>query len=78
MQVVDLRDLGPDFIIHLGVEGSVVHATTLSETLQAVKQFIDAANQEIEPGSEIEIYVEALKPGSFKAQLKFIRRRLLS
>lgn len=60
------------FIIHFGVKGSRINAYTLASTLASIADAARAANAQINPGFDIEVVVEALGEGCFKATLRSI------
>lgn len=60
------------FIIHFGVTGSRINAYTLASTLSSIADAAKAANAQINPGFDIEVVVEALGDGCFKATLRSI------
>ena len=60
------------FVIHFGSEQKRINAYTLASTLVNLADAARAANASINPGFDIEVVVEALGEGSFKAQIRTI------
>lgn len=59
-------------MIQFGTEATRINAYTLASTLVAIADAAKAANGAINPGYELEIVVEALGQGSFKAKIRAI------
>lgn len=75
MGIVDLRQLGGDeIVIHYGGSLRSVDAYTFANSLVAFADTVRAVNAALNPGQSIEIKVEALGSGSFRARLKKIRK----
>lgn len=74
MTIINIREFEESFVIHFGTEFHRINAYTLASTLVAFADAAKAANVSINPGYEIEILVEALGPGSFKAQIRAITK----
>jgi len=70
MNTIRLGEFEDGFVIHFGTEETRINAYTLASTLANIADAAKAANQSINPGFEIEIVVEAIGPGSFKAKIK--------
>jgi hypothetical protein len=68
--MVDIRDFEESFVIHFGVEGTRVNAYTLASSLVAIADAAKSANSVLNPGYEIEVLVEAVGSGSFKAKIR--------
>ena len=66
--------LEESFVIRFGTEHSRINAYTLASSLVAISDAAKAANAVINPGFEIEIVVESLGKGSFKACVKAVYR----
>ena len=62
------------FVIHFGSERKRINAYTLASTLVSIADAARAANASLNPGYDIEVVVEALGQGSFKAQVRTIYR----
>jgi hypothetical protein len=67
-------DFKDTIIIHFGGTLPQINAYTLATTLTYIADAAKAANEAINPGYDIEIVVEALGGGSFKAQIKSLYR----
>lgn len=70
MATVSIAKFEDTLVLYFETDGHRVNAYTLATTLVAVADAAKAANAAINPGHEIEIVVEALSAGSFKATLK--------
>jgi hypothetical protein len=70
MRVVDISQFGNSLVIHFETEDRRVNAYTFASTLVCLADAAKAANATLNAGSEIEIVVEALGPGSFRAQIR--------
>lgn len=78
MAIYDLRGLGDDFVIHYGSEQEEIDAYTLSNSLLALSNALQAINREINPDFSLEISVVALGGGSFRPRIKTKAKRLAS
>jgi hypothetical protein len=74
MQKIDIRQVGDDIVLYFGCPGSRINAYTLASALVSFADAAKAANNQINPGYDIEIVVEALGNGSFKAHIRAIYR----
>jgi hypothetical protein len=74
MQTIDIRQVGDDLILYFGCQGTRINAYTLASALVSFADAAKAANNQINPGYDVEIVVEALGNGSFKAQIRAIYR----
>lgn len=72
MPTVDIRSVEDSFVIHFGGEFRRINAYTLATTLVGIADAAKAANELINPGYEIEVVVEALGEGSFRATVRAI------
>lgn len=70
MRVVDISQFENSVVIHFDTDDTRINAYTFASTLVALADAAKAANNTLNTGCEIEIVVEALGPGSFRA---FIR-----
>ena len=73
--LVITRDSDESFVIHFGTELPRINAYTLASTLVALANAAKVANATANPGLEIEIVVEALGAGSFKAVVKALYKQ---
>lgn len=74
MTTINVRDYEGCFVLNFGTSGHKVNAYTLATALVGVADAARAANSVINPGYEIEIFVEALGEGSFKATIRTLYR----
>lgn len=74
MAEIRIGEFGDTIVLHFGTEGTRINAYTLATTLSNIADAAKAANAAINPGYDIEIVVEALGAGSFKASIKAIYR----
>lgn len=72
MQVVDISQFEDGFVIHFSTDDRRINAYTLASTLIGIADAAKAANSSINPGHEIEIVVESLGPGSFRAKIRAV------
>jgi hypothetical protein len=75
MGVIDLRKLdGDQIVIHFGGDLKSVDAYTFGNSLISIADTIRAINDTINPGQKIEVRLEAVGPGSFRAVIKKIKK----
>src|SRR2546421_208668 len=74
MPTIRVAEFEESFVIHFGVEGKQINAYTLASTLVGIADAARAANAAINPGYDIEVVVEALGGGSFRAKLRTVYR----
>src|SRR5664280_289976 len=74
---VDIRiaDFEDTLVIYFGTASPRINAYTLATTLIGLADAAKAANAAINPGHDLEIVVEALAPGSFKATIRALYTR---
>lgn len=72
MPIFQVSRFENSFTIHFGSEHPRISAYTLASALTGIADAARAANATINPGFEIEVVVEALGQGSFKATLRAI------
>lgn len=72
MPTLDVRSFEDSFVIHFGGEFERINAYTLASALVGVADAAKAANALINPGYEIEVVVEALGRGSFRARVRAV------
>jgi len=70
MQIINVQDFEESFVIHFGTESRRINAYTLASTLVAFADAAKSANAIVNPGYEIEVVVEALGSGSFRARIR--------
>ena len=77
MGTIDLRLLGGDeIVIHFGGSLKSVNAYTFANSLVSFADAVRDVNNVIDPERSIEIRVEALGPGSFRARIKKLQKGL--
>ena len=74
MSVIELRRFEDTVVVHFGTEGPRINAYTLAATLTNLADAAKAANAAINPGYDIEVVVEALGSGSFRATVRAVYR----
>lgn len=74
MSEIDLRSIGDTIVLHLRKQQHSINAYALASTLVSLADAAKEANEQVNPGYEIEVVVEALSDGSFKAQIRAIYR----
>lgn len=72
MRVIDITQFENSVVIHFDTEDTRINAYTLASTLVSLADAAKAANNVLNYGYEIEIVVEALGPGSFRARIRAI------
>ncbi len=75
MATIDIREFEDTFVIQFGTDAARVNAYTLASTLVAIADAAKAANAALNPGYELEVVVEAVGPGSFKAKIRAVYQR---
>lgn len=77
MATIDLTHFGDDgFVLHFGGKSHEVDALTFGNALISLSEAVRAINQEINPGFGLEIAIDAVGPGSFRARLKTAKKSL--
>lgn len=66
---IHLDEYSHGFVLYFGTQSHRVNAYTLATTLVSFADAAKLANGQINPGYEVEVVVEALADGSFKAQI---------
>lgn len=75
MRVVEIAQIENAFVIHFDTDDARINAYTFASTIIALADAAKAANASLNPGSQIEVVVEALGPGSFRAQIRALYSR---
>lgn len=77
MATIDFRAFEDDgFVLHFGGRAHEVDALTFGNALVSLAEAIRAINHEVNPGYSLDIVVEAVGPGSFRARLKTAKKSL--
>lgn len=75
MGTIDLRRLDKDqIVIHFGGSLTSVDAYTFGNSLVSIADTIRAINETINPGQNIEVRLDAVGPGSFRAVVRRIKK----
>lgn len=72
MRILDISQFENSFVIHFATEDKQINAYTLASTLVGLADAAKAANASVNPGHNIEIVVEALGGGSFRAKISAV------
>jgi hypothetical protein len=72
MPTIDIARFESSVVIHFDTDDTRINAYTLASTLVALADAAKAANSTLNAGCEIEVVVEALGPGSFRAKIRAI------
>lgn len=72
MNVVNISEFDDSVVLHFETEGHKINAYTLASTLVSIADAAKAANKTCNPGYEIEVLVESLGQGSFRAKIKAV------
>jgi hypothetical protein len=75
MPVIEISRFRDSFVIHFQTDGNSINAYTLATALVALADAARAANAELNPGYDIEIVVDALTSGSFRAKVTAIYKK---
>lgn len=70
MRVIDIAQFENSVVIHFDTDDTRINAYTFASTLVALADAAKAANTTLNVGCEIEIVVEAIGPGSFRALIR--------
>ena len=77
MGTVDLRKLGNDqIVVHFGGQLTSVDAYTFANSLISFADTVRSVNEMVNPGQKIDVRLEAVGPGSFKAVIKQVKKGL--
>lgn len=76
MTEIDLRPIGDTIVLHLRKDQHNINAYALATTLISLADAAKEANDRINPGYSIEVVVEALSDGSFKAKVRVLYQSL--
>lgn len=69
MKVVEISRIDDSVVLYFDTKQSRINAYSLASILVSIADAAKAANASLNPGHEIEIVVEALSEGSFKAKI---------
>jgi hypothetical protein len=69
MKIVEISKIDDSVVLYFDTKQSRINAYTLASILVSIADAAKAANASLNPGHEIEIVVEALAEGSFKARI---------
>ncbi len=69
MRVVELNKFEESVVLHFKTTDTRINAYTLASSLVAIADAAKAANTSINPGFEIEVVVDAIGEGSFRAKI---------
>lgn len=72
MRVIDISKFGESLVLHLETDSQRINAYTLASMLVSIADAAKAANTAVNAGYDVEIAVEALGPGSFRATIRAI------
>lgn len=72
MPTIDISQFEDSIVLHFGADGHAINAYTLASTLVSMADAAKRANAAVNAGFDIEVVVEALGEGSFRAKLKAI------
>jgi|SRR5579883_404648 len=79
MATIDLHPLiGNEFVLHFGGRASEVDAYTFANSILAFSEALREISNQLQPEYRIEIAIEAVGTGSFRAKLKTSSSRLSS
>lgn len=77
MTTTDVRQLqDSSFVFHFGGRPNEIDAITFGNALVSLAEAVRAINARVNPGYSLEIAIEAVGPGSFRAKLKTAKKSL--
>ena len=75
LAIVDVRQFeGDTIVVHFGGQLTSVDAYTFANSLISFADAVRAVNAQVNPGQDIDIRLDAVGPGSFKAVIKQARK----
>jgi hypothetical protein len=75
MKVVEIAHFEDAVVLHFETDGYRINAYTLASILVSIADAAKAANSQLNPGYEVEIVVETIGPGSFRAKIKALYKK---
>ena len=79
LTTVDVRRFeGDSIVIHFGGHLTSVDAFTFANSLISFAETVRSVNAQINPGQDIDVRLDAVGPGSFKAVIKQIKKGVTS
>ncbi|CAM5553546.1 hypothetical protein [Eoetvoesiella caeni] len=69
MRIVEISKFEQSVVLHFKTEGNRINAYTLASTLVSIADAAKAANSTLNAGYDVEIVVEAIGAGSFRAKI---------
>jgi len=72
MKIVDISKFEDSVVLYFDTRNTTINAYTLASTLVSIADAAKAANSAVNAGHDIEIIVEALGEGSFKAKISAV------
>ena len=77
MTTTDVRQLqDSSFVFHFGGRPNEIDAITFGNALVSLAEAVRAINTQVNPGYSLEIAIEAVGPGSFRAKLRTAKKSL--
>ncbi|WP_295883189.1 hypothetical protein [uncultured Thiohalocapsa sp.] len=70
VDVIEIAQFQEEFVIFFGGTPKRINAYTLASTLVSIADAVKSANAAVNPGYDVEVVVEALGEGSFKAKIR--------
>lgn len=75
MGIIDLRKFDDDkIVVHFGGQLSSVDAYTFANSLVSLADLVRAINEVVNPGQNIEVRLDAVGPGSFRAVIRRVKK----
>jgi hypothetical protein len=75
MPTINISHIEDTLVIHFDTAGTRINAYTLASTLVSIADAAKAANSSINVGHDIEVVVESIGPGSFRAVLRAVYKQ---
>lgn len=76
MNQVDVQEFEAAIVVYFGSRSKRINVYTLASTLVSIADAVKEANSIVNPGFEVQVVVDALADGSFKAVLRTIYKEL--
>jgi hypothetical protein len=72
---INIAQFDDVLVLHFVTEGQRLNVYTLASTLIAIADAAKAANASLNPGCDVEVVVEAIGPGSFRAKIRALYKK---
>ncbi|MFA9479720.1 hypothetical protein ACERK3_15645 [Phycisphaerales bacterium AB-hyl4] len=76
MSIAKVSSADDSLVIHFDTENRRINAYTLASVLVSIADAAKAANLDLNPGYDVEVVVEAIGPGSFRAKISTLHSKV--